>query len=220
MSLPPVDAVCFDLDGLMFNTEDIFNDVGVEVLGRRGKKYTPELVNLMMGRRAPEAIQAMIDYHQLEGETVQGLIDESWGLFDELLGDRLAPMPGLNELLNAIESAGQPKAVATSSGRPYLEKVLGMFDLLPRFAFTLTSGDVTHGKPHPEIYLSAAERLGVAPGRMLVLEDSVNGSLAGREAGAVVVAVPTVHSRHQDYSHATLVVERLDDPRILRLFGG
>ncbi len=94
----------------------------------------------MMGRRAQEAIQAMIDYHQLVDDTVEGLIAESWGLFDELLGDRLAPMPGLHELLAAIEAAGRPKAVATSSGRPYLEKVLGLFDLLPRFAFTLTSG--------------------------------------------------------------------------------
>lgn len=214
----PIRAVCFDLDGLMFNTEDIFNEVGVEVLRRRGKEFTPELVGLMMGRRAEEAIRVMIEYHGLN-DSVEGLKRESWDLFDDYLGDRLAPMPGLYELLDAIEDRGLPKAVATSSGRTYLEGILRRFDLQSRFTFTLTAEDVTHGKPHPEIYLTAANRLSVAPGEMLVLEDSLAGTTAGVSAGAVTVSIPTVHSRHQDYSHATHRATRLDDHVILRLVG-
>jgi HAD superfamily hydrolase (TIGR01509 family) len=218
-TLKPIRAVCFDLDGLMFNTEDIFNEVGVEVLRRRGKEFTPELVGLMMGRRADEAIRVMIDYHDLS-DSVPDLKKESWDLFDVYLGDRLAPMPGLHDLLAAIEGRSLPKAVATSSGRAYLERILGRFELLSRFHFTLTAEDVERGKPDPEIYLRAATRLGVRPEEMLVLEDSHAGTTAAVAAGAVTVSIPTVHSRHQDYSHATHRVDRLDAPELLRLIQG
>lgn len=209
-------AVVFDLDGLMFNTEDIFNEVGHTVCRRRNCEMTGELLQKMMGRRAPEAIAAMIEHHGFS-DTVQELIDETRALFFELAGDRLAPMPGLFELLSHIENRGLPKAVATSSGRKYLEEILRRFDLLERFHLTLTAEDVTHGKPHPEIYLTAAERLGVAPAEMLVLEDSHAGSTAGARAGAVVISVPTEHSRYQDFSHASAIASRLDDPCVLQL---
>ena len=215
----PIHGVVFDLDGLMFNTEDIFNDVGTEVLRRRGKEFTQELVGLMMGRRAAEALQVMIQYHSLT-DTVETLNTESWTLFDTMLEDRLAPMPGLYQLLQSIEDRQLPKAVATSSGRPYLERILKRFDLLHRFDFLLAAQDVTHGKPHPEIYQTAARRMQVDPRHMLVLEDSHAGSLAGVLAGAVVVAIPTRHSVHQDYSHAQHRAGQLDDPVILRLVQG
>src|SRR5258708_26095053 len=94
VATPTNKAVVFALDGLMFNTEDIFNEVGRLVLARRGKEMTRELLQQMMGRRAPEAIQRMIEFHELP-DTVLGLIDETRVLFTELAGDRLAPMPGL-----------------------------------------------------------------------------------------------------------------------------
>lgn len=213
---PTIKAVVFDLDGLMFNTEDIFNEVGHLVLARRGKAMTRELLQQMMGRRAPEALQHMIEYHSLS-DTVPGLIDETRTMFAELAVDRLAPMPGLYTLLAHIETRGLVKGVATSSGRRYLEEILNRFELLERFHLTLTAEDVIHGKPHPEIYLTAAERLGVAPHEMLVLEDSHAGTTAGVSARAVVISIPNEYSRHQDFSHATHVVTRLDDPQVLSL---
>lgn len=214
---PPIRAVVFDLDGLMFNTEDIFNEVGRVVLQRRGKEMTRELLQQMMGRRAPEALGLMIEFHALVNDTVGGLIDETRTLFAELAVDRLAPMPGLYALLERIEARGLSKGVATSSGRRYLEEILHRFDLLDRFAMTLTAEDVTHGKPHPEIYLTAAERLNVSPREMLVLEDSHAGTTAAVSAGAVAISVPNDHSRHQDFSHATYVATRLDDPCVFQL---
>jgi HAD superfamily hydrolase (TIGR01509 family) len=211
-----IKAVVFDLDGLMFNTEDIFNEVGRIVLDRRGKTMTRELLQQMMGRRAPEALGIMIAFHEL-ADTVQGLIDETRALFTELAVDRLAPMPGLHNLLDRIESRGLLKGVATSSGRAYLEEILNRFELLPRFHVTLAAEDVTHGKPHPEIYLTAARRLGVEPQEMLVLEDSHAGTTAAVSASAFVISVPNDHTRHLDFSHATYVATRLDDPYVLQL---
>lgn len=212
-----IKAVVFDLDGLMFNTEEVFHDVGLELLRRRGKVMTLDLVNRMMGRRAHEALRIMIEEHELP-DTVHELAEETQVLFFELATDRLAPMPGLAELLAFVDSRGLPKAVATSSSRPYMERILNQFQLLSRFDATLTAEDVTHGKPHPEIYLQAAARLGVQPAEMLVLEDSQNGTNAAAAAGAVIVSIPQTHSADHDFSRASLIAARLDDPAVLALF--
>jgi HAD superfamily hydrolase (TIGR01509 family) len=209
-------AVVFDLDGLMVNSEEIFQAVGREVLRRREKVMTTELLLGMMGRRAPEAIQVMIDAHQLP-DTAADLIAETRVVFAEMAETMLDTMPGLWMLLEAIEERKLPKGVATSSGRGYLNEVLGRFDLLKRFHLTLTAEDVTHGKPHPEIYLTAAERLEIRPEEMLVLEDSHAGTTAAAAAGAVVVSIPHGFSRHLDFSHATIIADRLDSPEVLGL---
>jgi beta-phosphoglucomutase-like phosphatase (HAD superfamily) len=83
----------------------------------------------------------------------------------------------------------------------------------------LTAEDVSRGKPHPEIYLTAARRLDVPPQRMLVLEDSENGCRAAAAAGAFAVAVPGDHSRQHDFTSAALVVDSLADPRLYAALG-
>ena len=209
-------AVVFDLDGLMFNTEDLYDEVGSAILGRRGFRYSAELRQKMMGRPGRDALQIMIDEHRLDA-TVDQLQQETDEIFSGLLDTRLALMPGLAELLTALETAGRAKAIATSSRRQYAERVLSQFDLAPRFAFTLTSEDVERGKPHPEVYLTAAARLGVDPRQMLVLEDSQNGCRAAIAAGAVTVAVPSEHSRHHEFDGTHFIAESLADRRIYDL---
>lgn len=215
-STDPIKAVVFDLDGLMFNTEDVFNQAGRELLRRRGKEMTVELLSRMMGRRPHDAFAAMVETLGL-AESIDELLAESKVIFEDLLPQRLAPMPGLFELLEHIETRTLPKGVATSSPRFYLENILGRFDLLERFAMTLTAEDVTHGKPHPEIYLRAAEALRIAPREMLVLEDSEAGTKAAAAAGAVVISVPHVHSRAHDFSTARHIAASLHDPLVLSL---
>jgi HAD superfamily hydrolase (TIGR01509 family) len=214
--LPPPRAVVFDLDGLMFNTEDLYQDVGTAMLRRRGKAFDAELLDGMMGRPANAALQLMIDYHQLDC-TVGELTVETDTLFAGLLEDRLEQMPGLADLLNALERVDIPKAIATSSGPSFVRRVLDHFSLAPRFQFILTCDDIREGKPHPEIYLLAASRLGCRPQEMLVLEDSQNGCRSAVTAGAIVVAVPGGHSLRHDFSGAALVATSLADPRIYEL---
>ena len=217
--MPNIRAVCFDLDGLMFNTEVIFNEVGHELLRRRDRVMTHDLITAMMGRRAIEAVQVMINWHELS-DTAEDLIDESQVLFFELAKDRLEAMPGLFELLEAIETRNLPKGVATSSTRSYLEKILGKFRLIERFHSILTAEDVQIGKPNPEIYLKAAARLGVAPEEMLVLEDSQAGTNAASAAGAFAVSIPHEHSAAHDFSNASLVADSLHDSRVMALVRG
>ncbi|MBS0210567.1 MAG: HAD family phosphatase [Planctomycetes bacterium] len=209
-------AVVFDLDGLMFNTEDLYQGVGTELLRRRDRDFPPELLDRMMGRPGRVSLQIMIDWHQLT-DTVEQLQLETEQIFEGILDTKLATMPGLIELLASLEAVGIPKAIATSSGRRFATNVLGKFTLEPRFSFVMTSEDVTDGKPHPEIYLKAAHRLQIAPHQMMVLEDSQNGCRAAVAAGAVAVAVPGGHSLRHDFAGAMLVADSLADHRIYEL---
>jgi HAD superfamily hydrolase (TIGR01509 family) len=211
-------AVVFDLDGLMFNTELLYRHVGATVLARRGCELDSELLDRMMGRPGAVALQIMIDWHRLT-DTVEQLAAESEVVFDGILAERLETTPGLPSLLEALEAHAIPKAIATSSGRRFTERVLGQFALQPRFAFLLTAEDVRQGKPDPEVYCKAATRLGVAAAEMMVLEDSQNGCAAAVAAGAFTVAVPGDHSRNHDFSGAAIVATSLADGRIYAALG-
>jgi HAD superfamily hydrolase (TIGR01509 family) len=173
----------------------------------------------MLGRRPLESFQGLIDHLGLT-EGPAELLAESRVIFHELLDTKLEPMPGLFELLDLVESSGLPKGVATSSPRDYLDDIFRRFDLSSRFPLQLTAESVTHGKPHPEIYLKAAEQLGVRPGEMLVLEDTQTGTRAGAAAGAFVVSVPHDHTADHDFSLASHIATGLDDPFITRLVTG
>eukprot|EP00919_Chromeraceae_sp_WS-2016_P048960 GHVR01115748.1.p1 GENE.GHVR01115748.1~~GHVR01115748.1.p1 ORF type:complete len:222 (-),score=21.76 GHVR01115748.1:505-1170(-) len=215
---PNLNAVVFDLDGLMFNTEDLYQEVGARILGRRGKEFKQDLLDQMMGRPSPVALQLMIDWHGLS-DTVADLEAETDSLFPEILDAHLAPMPGFLPLMDFLESQNVPKAVATSSRRSFVQDVLSRFALQPRFDFILTAEDVQRGKPNPEIYQTAARQLGLAPADVMVLEDSENGCRAAVAAGAFAVAVPGAHSQAHDFSGAAFIATSLADDRIYRALG-
>jgi HAD superfamily hydrolase (TIGR01509 family) len=164
------------------------------------------------------SLQIMIDFHDLDA-TVGQLRRESDEIFGRILAEQLAPLAGLPKLLDALEAASIPKSIATGSDRSFTKTVLGHFDYEPRFQFILTSDDVAQGKPHPEIYLTAARRFGLEPNRILVLEDSENGCRAAVAAGAFTVAVPSPHSEHHDFDGVHLVADSLADSRIYEVLG-
>src|SRR4051812_36524683 len=212
-------AVTFDLDGLMFNTEELYDVVMHELCRRRQVIFSDELRVKMMGQPGPKALLAMIEHHALVGESAIDMLAESDLLLHQLLPSRLAPMPGLLELLHRLDAAQIPKAIATSTRRQNVDYMLPRFELAGRFKFILTAENVTNGKPHPEIYEAAAELHGVQPQEMMVLEDSQNGCRAAVAAGAYVVAVPGLYSRTHDFSGAQLVAGSLVDPQIYRALG-
>lgn len=216
--MTPIRAVVFDLDGLMFNTEDVYWHVGSELLRRRGHVFTRELSDAMMGLPPQPSFEVMIGWHSLN-DTWEDLAAESEIIYFDLLDQHVAAMPGLFELLDGIEAAGLPKAICTSSRRITLDALLSRFGLESRFAFALTAEDIVHGKPHPEIYLKAAARLEIDPREMLVLEDSQAGCRAAAAAGALTVAVPGDHSRNHNFSVASLQIKGLGDPRLYAVLG-
>lgn len=211
-----ISAVTFDLDGLMFNTEMLYERVMRQLLQKRSKPFEQDLLDKMMGRPGFIALTILRDWHNLE-ETVEDIYADSDAIFLDMLDRELAPMPGLMELLDALEHQQIPKAIATSSRAPVVYRMLDHFGWRQRFDFILTSADVLHGKPNPEIYLKAAEKHGIAPAVMLVLEDSHNGCRAAIDAGAHAVAVPGDHSRRHDFTGAQFIADTLADRRIYEL---
>ena len=208
-----IEAVAFDLDGLLVNTEELYQHVGSELLRRRGRSFEPDLLDAMMGRPQQVSLKIMIEWHGL-ADTIDTLATETHEIFQSLLDTQLRTMPGAVDLLDLLDAQGIARGVATSSGPDFAHDVLGRMGIRDRFAFVLTSADVTHGKPHPEIYQTAARRLAVDPGAMLVLEDSQAGCKAAVAAGAVAVAVPGGHSRRHDFTGARFVADSLADRRL------
>jgi len=216
MTKPAIRAVTFDMDGLMFNTEDLYDIVGEQLLNRRGQSFTTELKLAMMGLPGNKAFAVMKERCGLD-DSIESLAKECETLFADLLPARIEMMQGLEELLELLESQRIPKAIATSSHARFADRALGMFDLKSRFEFVLTSESVTDGKPHPEVYLTAAKRHGVEPAEMMVLEDSVHGSNAAIAAGAVTIAIPSTRVDPGLIGNVYAICGRLDDSKILDL---
>jgi len=212
----PIEAVVFDLDGLMFDTEALYHRIASELLAQKGKEFTSEIMRAMIGRRAPEAGLALKTLAGLE-ESVDDLLATIKERFHEQMEVAVHPTPGLFVLLDRLHESGIPLAVATSSQRAYAEGLLQSHGLRNRFRFILASEDVTKGKPDPEIYLAAVGRFQVEPAAILVLEDSPPGILAAKGAGTFAVGVPHDHSPADALAAADLIIDRLDDPTLLAI---
>ncbi len=199
----------------MLNTEELYNEVIGEILARRNKVFRSELRRQMMGQPAANAWQVLIDGEKLDCEW-GALQTEAENIFEDLLPRRVAPMPGLRELLEQLRILNIPHCVATSSQRSFALRAIGLVNLLETFSFIVTAEDVPRGKPHPDIYQLAATKFGFRPEEMLVLEDSRNGALSGVAAGACVIAVPGEHSADHVFSDVHAVASSLLDPVIRR----
>ena len=211
-------AVVFDMDGLMFNTEDVYTAVGTEVLRRRGCEFTAELKDEMMGLRPQPAFEAMIRHCHLERH-VAGIGRGVEPAVHRPLGRPLGADARLAGIARRLGAGGDSQGDRHQQQPRVGRRLSRPFELQRRFQFILAAEDIVNGKPHPEIYLTAARRFGVPPAEMVVLEDSQNGCLAAAAAGAFTVAVPGEHSREHDFSTASLVVDSLADPRLYRALG-
>ena len=209
-------AVVFDLDGLMFDTEDLFFRVASEALAERGKSFTPDIMKQFIGRRADEVVQLWQTLAGVE-DPVEDFLEDVRRRFYDVVDTVVHPMPGLFVLLDRLHRLALPAAVATSSRHSYADRLLVRHGLRDRFDFVLASEDVTRGKPDPEIYRLAATRFSVPAPTMLVLEDSAAGIAAAKGAGAVAVGVPHEHSPEEGLRAADVLITRLDDPTLLQL---
>lgn len=182
-------AVIFDMDGLLVDTEVVWEKVEVALLATHGATYIHEIARLHMGMRLEEAVAVMVREYGLTMDP--GIFGTE--LVDALLAElahEVRPMPGAEALMAQAAAWGGPVAIASGSPMRVVQHVVAHFgwgELLT----TICSGDeVARGKPAPDIFLLAAQRLGVEPTRCLVLEDSLNGARAAHAAGMRCIAVP------------------------------
>ena len=187
-----IDAVVFDMDGVLVETEHLWDEVREQLTSEWGGRYTPEAQEAMMGMSSRE-------WSRYLHETV-GLREPPAVINAEVVRRMLARyavdlpvIPGGREAVRRLHDAGLVLAVASSSNRELIDAVLRRLGLEPLFAVTVSSEEVARGKPAPDVYLETARRLGVAPARSAAVEDSASGIRAAHAAGMRVIAFPNRH---------------------------
>jgi len=203
-------AVLFDMDGLMVDTEPLARRAWGRVVAPFGATVGDELYRLMLGRRTSESAQLVWEALR-PPVSPEELAARKTTEFLSSLESGVPVMPGLWALLARIEALGLPWAVATSTPRPVAEVVLGKLGVTGRYDALACGDEVARGKPAPDIFLLAAERLGVAPAACLVLEDSAAGCAAAAAAGMRVIAVPTELTRHEAFVCARAIYPSLEE---------
>lgn len=185
-------AVLWDMDGLLVDTEPLWTVAEVELAAEHGATWDEHIKAAVVGTRLDVAVPLVLRHFGL-AVTPERVQEVGHGLLRrmvELFATELSPMPGAVELFGALRDEGVPQALVSSSYRVLVDGVLAAG--YGPFEVTVAGDEVTDGKPHPEPYLTAAARLGVEPTRCVVLEDSPSGVAAGTAAGCAVVAVPNV----------------------------
>jgi HAD superfamily hydrolase (TIGR01509 family) len=185
------EAVVFDLDGVLLDSEQVWDEVREQLVRERGGRWHDRAQIEMMGMSSVEWARYMHDElgvpdppDEISAEVVRRL--------EQVYRKRLPLIDGAEEAVERL-AARWPLGLASSSNRELIDLVLDLSGLAPLFRVTVSSEEVARGKPAPDVYLEAARRLGVPPGRCVAVEDSENGIRAGKAAGMRVVAIPNPH---------------------------
>ena len=183
-----IEAVVFDLDGLLIESEEVWDEVREALAHEYGGRWSESAQRDMMGMSSPEWSRYMHETVRLvqAPEEINGLVVERMA---ERYRSQLPLLPGAVEAVERIATRW-PLGVASSSNRALIDLVLELSGLAPRFRATVSSEEVARGKPAPDVYLEAARRLGVAPTHAAAVEDSGAGIRSASTAGMRVVAIP------------------------------
>jgi len=206
-----IDAVVFDMDGVLLQSEEVWDEVREEYVRERGGRYDAEIQRAMMGMSSPEWSRYLHDH--------AGVPDEPEEINAEVVRRMLARyrvrLPLIPGAVEAVErlAAHYPLGLASSSNRELIDTALDVSGLAPFFSATVSSEEVAHGKPAPDVYLEAARRLGVDPSRCCAVEDSHGGIRSAKTAGMRVVAIPnpTYPPDAETLALADVTVRSLDE---------
>jgi HAD superfamily hydrolase (TIGR01509 family) len=183
-----VDAVIFDLDGVLIDSEQVWNDARRRYVLEQGGRWHDRAQQDMMGMSSTEwsrYLRNELGVHRTPDEISSDVARRLGALYRE----RLPLEPGAGEAVERV-AARWPLALASSSNRELIDLVLELSNLAAHFEATVASEEVARGKPAPDVYLEAARRLGAEPSACVAIEDSRNGILSAVAAGIQVIAVP------------------------------
>jgi HAD superfamily hydrolase (TIGR01509 family) len=204
------DAVIFDMDGVLVDSEPFGFEALRRVMARYGLPYGEEENAEFLGRTTLDSCQILRERHRLP-EAAETLAD--WyveGMLEQIARGPI-PMAGVPEVLRRIRAAGYRMALASSAEVRVIDANLTALGLRPLFDAVVSGTQVARGKPAPDVFLAAAERLGAPPATCLVVEDSRNGLLAAKAASMRCAVVPCAHTRHQDFGECDHRLAALPD---------
>jgi HAD superfamily hydrolase (TIGR01509 family) len=206
-----VEAVVFDLDGVIVDSEHVWDEARQRLAAEHGARWTDTASRDMMGMSSPEWSRYMYEVVGLP-EPPEEISAEVVRRLEAIYREELPLMPGAAEAVRRL-AARWPLAIASSSNRPLIDLVLELSGLGDLFAATVSSEEVPRGKPAPDVYLEAARRLDTPPGATAAIEDSEAGIRSAKAAGMHVVAVPNRSYPPSDeaLALADVVVHTADD---------
>ncbi len=188
-----IDTVIFDMDGLLLDTEPLWSECMLRVANRNNIIITPAQFKETTGLRIYEVTDHWAIHYPWNGKSAKLVADE---ILDEIIAaskQHATVLPGVESTLQLLRANNYKIGLASSSPKRMIDELIEHFDLLHYFD-VVTSADVVElGKPHPAVFLHCANTLGSHPGKCLVLEDSVNGMIAGKAARMKVIVVPDDH---------------------------
>ena len=201
-------AVVFDMDGLLLDTETLWHKAEVELFARHGASFSWEDKMAVIGTSFEQTAHFFAERLGATPEQGAGLVREMLEIMQASLQQQVEGRPGAIELVERLRGR-VPLAVASNSPRTLVDTALATARLTGVFDAVVTSDDVVHGKPAPDIYLLACERVGVRPEDALALEDSPSGIAAAKAAGLACIGVPQF--AESDVSAADRVIDSLEE---------
>ena len=203
-------ACIFDLDGTLVDSEPVYFTCDRDFLFAHDIAFTEDMSHAVMGRGSVDVMRFLKERFP-DSPFTRLPVDRMMVLRDTWYLERGLPLvrafPAMRSLVEALDAEDMPMAVASGSSPSIVEACLGATGLGPFFRTAVSSAEVEHGKPAPDVFLEAARRLGVNPGDCLVLEDAVAGVMAAKAAGMRCVALPAPGSSAGTYVSADLVIE-------------
>ena len=202
----------FDCDGLLADTETPDYDAWREIYEEQGLRFPVELTAHTIGsaQGQSETIWHGPLAEHLGPSYDRAAIQARQRAYYRTATSKLTPLPGVLALLDALDAAEIPCAVASNANREWVDRVLEITGLTGRFRAIATVDEVEHPKPEPDVYLLAASRLGIPPEQCAAFEDSPRGLAAAHAAGMFTVGVPTALTRHLAWEQAHHLVESLE----------
>ena len=206
-----IEAVIFDMDGVLIDSEETWSRVRAAVVARHGGRWTEQDQRNVMGDNSRQWSAYIVSTWNLAMDP-QEIFREVLEAMIESYAQGVAVLPGAATAVAAL-GARYPLAVASSSPRELIPVALRLASFGDSFPVVVSSDEVERGKPEPDVYLLAARRLGVPPGRCLAIEDSSNGIRAALAAGMATIAVPTpaFPPAPEVLAQATLVLPSLEE---------
>nr|WP_321514511.1 HAD family phosphatase [uncultured Pseudodesulfovibrio sp.] len=205
-------AVLFDMDGVLFDSEPIHEKIFIEFAAELGFVCPPDEYRQLIGTSSVSQWRLMKDKYGLNA-TPQELSDTKMEHYKTFLGATkgLLPIPGIVSLLDDLQMQNIPFALASSNTTDVIEATLSAIGLNTMLTTRVGGNDVPQAKPAPDIFLLAAEKLGVSPADCVVIEDSTNGVLAAKNAGMRCIGFDNPNSPGQELSKADVRLSSLDN---------
>jgi beta-phosphoglucomutase family hydrolase len=208
-------AVIWDMDGVIADTAPYHLQAWQEVFRRRGVRYTEDDFKRNFGKRNDSIIRSVLGSRVPLAE-MEAIAAEKEELFRRWAASRIRPLPGAIELMQALREHGFAQAMGSSAPLENIELVTRRLGIAGFFRVIVSGREVTEGKPSPQVFLRAAERLGARPEDCVVIEDAVAGVSAAKRAGMSCIAVTSTNSRDK-LSGADLIVDTLEEVTVAGL---